>query len=88
MTTLINSSEEMNDIMKIVKLLEESGLFIKGVGGTTKNEAKEQKTGFLGMLLGALGASLLKDLLTGKGKIRADKGKIGVGQDFSCCLIL
>ena len=40
------------------------------------------------MLLGALGASLLKDLLTGKGKIRADKGKIGVGQDFSCCLIL
>ena len=42
MTTLTNSSEEMNDIMKIVKLLEESGLFIKGVGGTTKNEAKEQ----------------------------------------------
>ena len=52
-------NEEMNDIMKIVKLLEESGLLIKGVSQTIKNELKEQKGGFTGMLLGTLGASLL-----------------------------
>ena len=57
-TTLITSSEEMNDIMKIIKSLEESGLLIKGVSETIKNEAKEQKGGFFGMLLGTLGASL------------------------------
>ena len=48
-TTLIISNEEMNDNMKIVKSLEESGLLIKGVSETIKNEAKEQKGGFLGM---------------------------------------
>ena len=58
-TTLIISSEEMNDIMKIVKSLEEFGLLIKGVSETIKNEAKEQKEQFLGMLLGTLGVSLL-----------------------------
>ena len=61
-TTLIISNEEMNDIMKIVKSLEESGLFIKGISETMKNEAKEQKGGFLAMLLGTLGASLLRNL--------------------------
>ena len=50
--TLIISNEEMNDIMKIVKSLEDSGLLIKGVSGTIKNDAKEQKGGFLSMLLG------------------------------------
>ena len=50
----------MNDIMKIVKPLEESGLLIKGVSETIQNEAKEQKSGFLGMLLGTLDASLLE----------------------------
>ena len=74
-TTLITSNEEMNDIMRIVKLLEESGLLIKGVSGTKKNEAKEQKRRFLGMLLGISGASLLRNPLTGKDTIRA-------GQDF------
>ena len=74
-TTLIISDEEMNDIMKIVKSLEESGLLTKGVSKTIKNEAKEQKGGFLRMLLGSLGASLLGNLLTGEGTIRA-------GQDF------
>ena len=49
-TTLINSNEEMNDIMKIVKSLEESGFLIKGISGTIKNEAKQQKVGFLSML--------------------------------------
>ena len=52
MTTLIISKEEMNDIMKIIKSLEEAGLLIKGVSETIENEAKEQKGGFLGMLLG------------------------------------
>ena len=70
-TILRISNEEMNDILKIVKSLEESGLLIKSVSETIKNEAKEQKGGFLGMLLGTLGASLLGNLLTGKGTIRA-----------------
>ena len=74
-TALIISDEEMNDIMKIVKSLEGSGLLTKGVSKTIKNEAKEQKGGFLRMLLGSLGASLLGNLLTGEGTIRA-------GQDF------
>ena len=58
-TTLIISNEEMNDIMKIVKSLEEFGLLIKGISETIKNEAKEHKEQFLGMLLGTLGVSLL-----------------------------
>ena len=52
MTTLIVSNEEMNDIMKIVKSPEESGLLIKGISETIKNEVKEQKGEFLSMLLG------------------------------------
>ena len=60
-TTLIISNEEMNDIMKIVKCLEESGLLIKGVSKTMKNESKEQKGGFLEMLVETLGASLLRN---------------------------
>ena len=68
-TTLIISNEEMEDI-KIVKSLEDSGLLIKGVSETIKNEAKKQKGGFLCILLGTLGASLLGNLLTGKGTIR------------------
>ena len=50
---LIISNEEMEDIMKTVKFLEESGLLIKGINETIKNETKKQKTGFLSMLLGA-----------------------------------
>ena len=70
-TTLIISNEEINDIMKIIKPLEESGLLIKGVSETIKNEAKEQKGGFPCILLGTLGASLLGNLLTRKGIFRA-----------------
>ena len=55
---------------------------IKGVSETTKTEAKEQKGGFLSMLLGTLGATLLGNLLTGKGTIRAGEGTIRTGQDF------
>ena len=88
-TTLIISNEEMND-MKIVKSLAESGLLIKGVIKTVKNEAWEQKGQFLNMLLRKLGATLLGNLLTSKGvkksKIRrqgvmtADKGTIATNQ--------
>ena len=61
------SNEKMNDIMKIVKSLKESGLLIKGISEGIRNGVTEQKGGFLGMLLGTLGASLLGNLLTGKG---------------------
>ena len=72
----------MNDVIKIVKSREESGLLIKNVSGTIKNEAKEQNDGFLSMLLGTLGASLLRNLLTDKGTIRAGEGTTRAGQDF------
>ena len=62
-TTLIISNEEIEDIMRIIRFLEESGFLIKGISGTTKNEAKEQTGGFLGMLLGTLGAILLRKIL-------------------------
>ena len=73
-TTLIISNEEMNDIIKIVPALENSNILLKGVTETVKNETKEQKEGFLSMLLGTLGASLLGNLLTGKGIVRAGSG--------------
>ena len=74
-TTLIISNEEMNDIMKIVQALEDSNILLKGVTKTIKNETKEQKGGFLSMLLGTLGASLLGNLLAGKGIVRAGSGR-------------
>ena len=73
-TTLIISNEEMNDIMKIVQALEDSNILLKGVTKTIKNETKEQKGGFLIMLLGTLGASLLGNLLAEKGIVRASSG--------------
>ena len=74
-TTLITSNEEMNDIMKTVQTLEVSNILLKGATKTIKNEAKEQKGGFLSMLLGTLAASLLGNLLTGKGIVRAGSGR-------------
>ena len=64
----------MNDIMKIVQALEDANILLKGVTKTTKNETKEQKGGFLSMLLGTLEASLLGNLLAGKGIIRPGSG--------------
>ena len=64
-TTLIISNNEIEDIIKIVKSLEDSGLLLKGVTKTVQIEVKEQKGGFLSMLLGTLGASLLQNILTG-----------------------
>ena len=74
-TTTMFSNEEMNDIMKIVQALEDSNILLKGVTKTIKNETKEQKGGFLSMLLGTLGASLLGNLLTGKVGYGNNKGK-------------
>ena len=65
----------MNDIIKIVQALEYSNILLKGVTNTIKNEKKEQKGGFLSMLLGTLSASLLGNLLSGKGIVRAGSGK-------------
>ena len=65
-TILIISNDEMEDILKTVRSLEDSGLLLKGVRETVQNEAKEQNGGFLSMLLGTLCASLLGDMLFGK----------------------
>ena len=65
----------MEDLIKIVKSLEDSGLLLKRITETVQNEVKEQRGGFLSMLLGAVGASLLGNLLTGKGIHIAGKGK-------------
>ena len=73
MTKLITRNhemDEMDDIMKITKSLEESGLLIKGFTEIIKNKAIELKGEFLGMLFGALSATLLGNLLTGKGVVQ------------------
>ena len=78
--TLIISNEEINEIMKIVQALEDSIILLKGVTKTIKSNVKEQKGGFLSMLLGTLGASLLGNLLTGEGIVRAgSRNKKGKG---------
>ena len=82
MTTLIIPNEKMNNIIKIVQSFEKSGFFIKRLRETIKNEAKEQKRGFVIMLLGTLGASLLENLRISKGTIRAGEDTIRSGQDF------
>ena len=73
-TILKISNDQMEDIIRIVKSLEDSGLLLKGVSETIQNEAKEQKGGFLSMLLGILGASLLGNILAGKGINWAGEG--------------
>ena len=73
-TTLLISNEEMNDIMKIVQGLEDFNILLKGVTKTIKNETKEEEGGFLSILLGTLGASLLGNLLSGIGIVRTDSG--------------
>ena len=82
-TTLIISNDEMDDILKIDKSLEDSGVLLKGVSETMQHEAKEQRGGFLSIILGTLGASFLGDVLSkglcGKGVIRAGEGTIRAG---------
>ena len=78
---LIIEREDMKDIMKIIKALENSGILLKGVSKTIKDETKEQRVGFLSMLLRTLGASLLGNLLSGgKGIMRAGKGIVCAGE--------
>ena len=91
-------NEEINDIMKMIQALENSNILLKGVTKTIKNETKEQKGEFLSMLLGTLGDSLLGNLLTGTGMLRAGTGnkkgkgivRAGTGKEwhFQYCLIL
>ena len=82
-TTLIISNDDVHDLSKIVKSLEDSGILFDGITKTVKNEVKEQKDVFLSMLLGTLGISLLGDLLTknlsGRGVMRAGEGTITAG---------
>ena len=79
-TTLTISNKDIEDLIKIVKSLEDSGLLLKGVTESVQNKVKEQKGGFLSMLLGTLGASLLGNLLAGKGINRAGEGIIRAGE--------
>ena len=81
----------MEDITKLAKSLKQAGLLIKGMSGTVKNEAQEQKCVFISMLLGTLGASVLGNLLAckevkaktlGVGLTKAGEGIIRVGQNF------
>ena len=82
-TTLIISNDEMGEILKIVKSLKDYRVLLKGVSEAIQHEAKEQRGGFLSMLLGTLGAYLLGDVLSkglsGEGVIRAGEGKIRAG---------
>ena len=85
---LIIEQEDINDIMKIIKALEKSGILLKGVSKTIKDETKEQRGGFLSMLLGTLGASLLGNLLTGgKGSLASrskGEGIMRAGDGIVC----
>ena len=82
-TTLIISNEEINDIMKIVQALEDSNILLKGVTKTIKNETEKQKGGFLSMLLATLEASLLGNLLSEKGTVRAGERIVRSGYGSS-----
>ena len=76
---LIIEQEDMKDIMKIIEALENSGILLKGISKTIENGTKEQRGGFLSMLLGTLGASLLGNLSTGKGIRRVGNGIVCAG---------
>ena len=78
-TTLIISNDDTKDLYEIVKSLEDSGLLLDGITETVKNEVKGQKSGFLSMLLGTIGASLLGNMLAGRGVTRAGEGTIRAG---------
>ena len=78
---LIIEQEDMNNIMKIIEALENSGILLKGISKTIENETKKQRGGFLSMLLGTLRASLLGNLLTGgKGIVRGGDGIVRAGK--------
>ena len=80
--TLLISNNDLNNLLKVIKYLENSGILLDGITETVKNEVKEQKRGFLSMLLGRLGASLLGNMLVGKGVIRVGEGTIRTGYGY------
>ena len=86
--TLITFNKEMKNVIKTINPLEECSLLLKSVSKTIEKDAKEQKGGFLLMLLGNLGASLLGNLWTGKDTIRAAEGIVTTSHDFWYHLIL
>ena len=77
---LIIQQEDMNDIIKIIETLKNSGILLKRISKTIENETKEQRGGFLSMLLGTLGVSLLGNLLSGKGVMRAGEVIVRAGE--------
>ena len=77
--TLIISNNKMKDVIEILRFLEDSSLLLKEVSETIQNEAREQKGGFISMFLGTLGASLLGNILAGKGVNRAGEGIVRAG---------
>ena len=79
-TTLVISNDDLDDLIKIVTALEKHDILLKGMSKTIKNETKKQEGGFLSMLLGTLGASLLGNLLTGGGLYRTGKELYRTGQ--------
>ena len=78
-TTLILSNDDLNDLLEVIKSLEKIGILLNGITETIKDEVKEQKGGFLSMLLDTLGASLLGNMLADKGVIRAGEETIRAG---------
>ena len=86
-TTLVFSNEDLNNVIKILKSLEESSLLIKGVSETVENDVKEQKGGSHVILAATLAASFLGSALMGRGEVRGGDGVIwtiraGEGQYF------
>ena len=73
-TTLIISNDHLNDLLEVIKSLEKNGILLDGITEIVKNEVKEQKGSFLGMLIGTLGVSLLGNMLAGRDVIRAGNG--------------
>ena len=76
--TLTISDSDLSDILEIINMLEQKGILINGTTQTVENEVHEQKGGFLSMLLGTLGASLLRNLLSGN----RGRGVVRAGEDF------
>ena len=86
-TTLIISNDDLEDLIELVTALEEHDILLKGTSKTIKNKTKKQEGGFLSMLLGTLGTSLLGNLLTGRGLYRTGKGIYRTGQGLKRKLI-
>ena len=81
--TLVISKEYMDDIIRMIKSLNNSGVVIDGVSETKKYDIKKREGGFLGLLLATLGASVLGNMLTGKGVMRAGKGVVRAGRGYN-----